>query len=76
MIVASWNVRGFNKQFKHKELPRVIKKENIVVLAITEHQVTKQKAPGIAKKVFPQWSWYGNYGSNEKGRIWIVWDHT
>lgn len=54
MIIASWNVRGFNKQFKHKELQKVIKEENIVVLAIIEHRVNKKNAQNIVKKVIPQ----------------------
>lgn len=65
-------MRGFNKQFKHKELPRIIKKENIQVLAITEHRVSKEKSHSIVKKVFPTWSWYGNYDATDRGRIWIV----
>ncbi|PHU09900.1 hypothetical protein BC332_21760 [Capsicum chinense] len=54
--VSSWDMRGFNKQFKQKELHRTIKKEffgtsgSTVVLAILEHRATKQKEHNITRK--------------------------
>ncbi|XP_060195289.1 uncharacterized protein LOC132624541 [Lycium barbarum] len=76
MIIATWNVRGFNKLFKHKEFNRVMNKENIIIIAITEDRVAKQHASKIMKKVFPAWSWHDNYNQTNRGRIWLARDHN
>ncbi|XP_059309968.1 uncharacterized protein LOC132061119 [Lycium ferocissimum] len=73
MKIATWNVRGFNKVFNYKEFLRVIKKEQIDIIAVVEHRVLKLKAKQIISKVVPGWKWAENYGSSDRGRIWILW---
>lgn len=71
-MIITWNVRGFNKVFKHKEL-RVFMKENKVnMIAISEHRVHEAKADKIIKKILPGWKWYHNVSTSCKGRIWVI----
>ncbi|XP_060177915.1 uncharacterized protein LOC132607856 [Lycium barbarum] len=74
MIIAIWNVRGFNKRFKHKEFSRIVNKERITVIVVTKHRVAKQREPKIMKQLLPNWRWHDNYDHNNRGMIWLAWD--
>lgn len=83
MKVATWNVRGFNKLYKHKEFARIVKKSSIDIIAIVEHKVLKNKAHHIINKAhhiinkaLSGWKWQANYGNRDKGRIWILWNNS
>ncbi|XP_059301906.1 uncharacterized protein LOC132053823 [Lycium ferocissimum] len=73
MKVATWNVRGFNKLHKHKEMMRIVNKEKVVVMAITEHRVTEQKAPSIIKKVDINFAFTAIYGLHTIDDRKILW---
>ncbi|XP_075077386.1 uncharacterized protein LOC142164109 [Nicotiana tabacum] len=74
MKLVTWNVRGLNKLYKQKEMKEFIKENNIAIIAIVEHRVTELVAKKIKNKIAPQWNWCNNYGTGDRGRIWLLWD--
>lgn len=60
MIVASWNVRGFNKIYNQKEIKNYISQNNIVLLALIETRAQEKYAKKIVHKVFGNWNWANN----------------
>lgn len=41
-MIVSWNVRGLNKVYKHKELKMFLTDNNVSMLADIEHRVREQ----------------------------------
>ncbi|XP_070014729.1 uncharacterized protein [Nicotiana sylvestris] len=74
MSVITWNVRGFNKAYKQKKTKEFIKQNKKAVITLVEHRIKEQKATGITNKIAPGWQWISNFSSNNKSRIWILWD--
>ncbi|XP_060178324.1 uncharacterized protein LOC132608297 [Lycium barbarum] len=74
MKVITWNIRGINKLYKHRELKVFIKENKVGVIAIVEHRVKEIRADKLIKKLVPGWSWCNNYNSCLKGRIWTLWN--
>ncbi|XP_075101938.1 uncharacterized protein LOC142177361 [Nicotiana tabacum] len=74
MNVVTWNVRGLNKTYKHKELRIAIKENKMGLLTVLEHRIKECKAEKIIKKIVPGWEWVSNYGNNTTGRFWILWN--
>lgn len=54
-MIVTWNVRGFNKMFKHKELKVFMRDNKVDMIAICEHRVKDTKAAKIIRKVLPGW---------------------
>ncbi|XP_060200597.1 uncharacterized protein LOC132628856 [Lycium barbarum] len=73
MRLVTWNVRGFNKLYKQREMVKFVRENNVHIIAIIEHRVNRKFAAKIVKKVFPGWTWADNYNSNDQGRIWMLW---
>nr|XP_009763385.1 PREDICTED: uncharacterized protein LOC104215309 [Nicotiana sylvestris]XP_016465127.1 PREDICTED: uncharacterized protein LOC107788003 [Nicotiana tabacum] len=51
-----------------------LQKHKISLIAIVEHIVQTNKEKEITNKCAPGWSWCSDSSTNEKGRIWILWD--
>ncbi|XP_019244243.1 PREDICTED: uncharacterized protein LOC109224111 [Nicotiana attenuata] len=74
MKIVTWNVRGFNKVHKQKEMKIFLEKQKINLIAIVEHRVQNAKEKEVINKCAPGWSWCSNSKATERGRIWILWD--
>lgn len=68
-----WNVRGFNKQSKHRVVDKWIQDKGLLFGGLLETRVKESKSEKIISSVFKGWSAVNNYEFNRKGRIWVVW---
>ncbi|XP_061375403.1 uncharacterized protein LOC133317554 [Gastrolobium bilobum] len=73
MIVASWNIRGFNMPLKHQGVQYFLRKRSIDVLAILETKLTALLVENILKRKFGDWKFTHNLSSHSAGRIVILW---
>ncbi|KAI5683249.1 hypothetical protein M9H77_04477 [Catharanthus roseus] len=62
MNIGWWNVRGFSKALKHKEVNRFLKDNNIAVFALLEMKLEEGKLFDIVTCKFKDWK----FGSNLK----------
>lgn len=75
MKVVTWNVRGFNKVYKHKELIKFLQVNKVDMIAILEHRVLRKCAEKIITKIAPGWGALCKYQTG-KGRVWLLWNPT
>ncbi|CAN7118348.1 unnamed protein product [Brassica rapa subsp. narinosa] len=68
-----WNIRGFNKNSKHKVVKDWVRKCGFQFGCLIETRVKENKAKTILEKVFPGWFAITNYDHHRLGRLWIVW---
>lgn len=68
-----WNVRGFNKQSKHRVVKNWVQEKGLQFGGLLETRVKESKSAQIISSVFPGWSAVNNYEYNRKGRIWVTW---
>ncbi|CAN1335421.1 hypothetical protein LINPERPRIM_LOCUS36733, partial [Linum perenne] len=72
MRALIWNVRGFNKYNKFKELQNFIYKFNLEVVAILEPRVRLINASDLFSSRFP--GWHGEFCyDKDLGKIWLLW---
>ncbi|XP_060182465.1 uncharacterized protein LOC132612156 [Lycium barbarum] len=76
MKIETWNVRGFNKIFKHKEYLKVRNNVHFDIIAIIEHRVSLDNVSNIIKKIAFGCHWKHNYNTDGRGRIWLLWNPT
>ncbi|XP_074299591.1 uncharacterized protein LOC141630724 [Silene latifolia] len=74
MIIASWNIRGFNKLVKQVEVSTFLRNHNNDILGLLETRVKKNKAPRILQNKFQRYHNYTNYTTHNSGRIWLLWN--
>ncbi|XP_019257656.1 PREDICTED: uncharacterized protein LOC109235863 [Nicotiana attenuata] len=74
MSVITWNVRGMNKAYKQNEIKEFIKENKKAVIALIEHRIKDQKIGEIMGRIAPGWNWVSHFSSNNKSRIWVIWD--
>ena len=74
MKIGSWNVRGANESFKHREVRSLIRKNNLSLLGLNETRVHSSKSQNIIHSICPSWRSLTNYSSHPNGRIWVLWD--
>ena len=72
MIILSWNVRGLNESFKHKQLNEEVNKHKPNIFALAETKV-KEHNSYITLKLFPSYSSVANYASHYNGGICLFW---
>ena len=68
-----WNVRGFNKEAKHKVVRQWIQNKGLQFGGLLETRVKESKSAQIVSTNFPGWSFVNNYEFSRKGRIWVLW---
>lgn len=73
MIVASWNIRGFNLPLKHREMQSFLRKKNINVMAILETKLDFNSVAPVMQKKFSGWLFSHNFQQHQGGRILIMW---
>ncbi|XP_074301138.1 uncharacterized protein LOC141632490 [Silene latifolia] len=74
MILATWNIRGFNKPIKHSEVTLFLKENNVDVLGLLETRVKSTKAKTIMRSKFKRYDAFCNYNKHYNGRIWVLWN--
>ncbi|XP_074305888.1 uncharacterized protein LOC141641110 [Silene latifolia] len=74
MIIASWNIRGFNKVVKQVEVVKFLSENKVDILGLLETRVKKNKANKILRNKLRNFDSYCNYQSHDNGRIWLLWN--
>ncbi|XP_074314288.1 uncharacterized protein LOC141649498 [Silene latifolia] len=74
MIIATWNIRGFNKPIKHSEVNLFLKENKVDVLGLLETRVKNNKAKAILRTRFKRYNVFCNYNKYYNGRIWVFWN--
>lgn len=76
MQLVTWNVRGFNKLYKHQEMIKFLEKNDVGFIVILNHIFTAERARNVITRAIQGWSWKHNYNTTGKGKIWILWDQN
>ncbi|XP_074298283.1 uncharacterized protein LOC141629131 [Silene latifolia] len=74
MIIATWNIRGFNKAIKHSEVSHFLRENKVDMLGLLETRVKENRAQKILKRNFRTYKAFCNYNKHHNGRIWILWN--
>ncbi|KAI5657391.1 hypothetical protein M9H77_26184 [Catharanthus roseus] len=74
MKIGCWNIRGFSKALKHKEVYRFLKENNIPVLGILETKLDEGRLFDIVSWKFKEWKVVHNFREYDGGRIVIFWN--
>jgi len=72
MSLLIWNVRGFNKKGRSKDVMDHFHKHSPSVLALVETQVKLAKVMRLNGCVHHWWSCH-HFHLSRRGRIWIAW---
>ncbi|KAI5671925.1 hypothetical protein M9H77_12289 [Catharanthus roseus] len=64
MNLGWWNVRGFPKALKHKEVNSFLKINNISVFAVLETKLEEGRLFDILRRQFSDWKSLYNFGSS------------
>ncbi|XP_021743974.1 uncharacterized protein LOC110710018 [Chenopodium quinoa] len=75
MIILSWNIRGLNDPCKVVSLKKLLAEQCVDVVGIMETKVKCDKSVKLQKKFGSSWSWFCNYSSSHRGRLWVGWFH-
>ncbi|XP_058753527.1 uncharacterized protein LOC131626708 [Vicia villosa] len=68
-----WNVRGINKEARHREVNSYFSTFKVPIIALLETRVKKDNASKIRRKFGNYWSYLDNYSHHHNGRIWLMW---
>ncbi|KAK4402846.1 hypothetical protein Sango_1025300 [Sesamum angolense] len=74
MRIGFWNVRGFNRPFKHNGVAHLIKNNQLCLLGILETKLATSAIPNIINRSFPGWCQANNFDAIAGGRILIIWN--
>lgn len=74
MRILVWNIGGFNKPLKQKELVKCVRRLNVSIICLVETRVREENVRKFKYGMFPNWKIIHNYSSHVLGRIWICWD--
>ncbi|XP_058722962.1 uncharacterized protein LOC131594771 [Vicia villosa] len=72
-MISTWNVRGMNKDIRHREVSSYLHSMQVPIIALLETRVKQDKADRIRSKFGNKWSFTDNYSHHYNGRIWIMW---
>lgn len=72
--IASWNVRGLNKQDHQQSTRALISSYNLQVCAFIETRVIEMNSSYVSSRVQPNWKWFFDYGNGSGRRIWVGWN--
>ncbi|CAA0829953.1 Unknown protein, partial [Striga hermonthica] len=74
MIIASWNIRGFNGPLKQDEVVNLIRRNNIDVLGLLETKTDTRRLSLFMDRRLPGWDFCENFDVVDRGRIAILWN--
>lgn len=69
MIVGWWNIRGFAKALKHKEVGKFLKAHNVSVFGLLETKFAENRLFEVMKWKFLNWKVVHNFQLHKAGRI-------
>ncbi|KAF5189600.1 hypothetical protein FRX31_020813 [Thalictrum thalictroides] len=72
--LGCWDMRGFNKKFKHAEVGRLVRENDLNIIGLVETKVKQEKAYQFVQDVGPGWEYAQNYTFCSRGRIWVCWN--
>lgn len=75
-MIVSWNVKGFNRVVKQKELKLFLRNNDVSIIALYEYRVKEEKSRNIMNKVMPGWKWCSNTNGQSRSKIWLALDPT
>lgn len=75
MIIASWNIRGFNLPLKHQAMQNFLRSK-VTVMAILETKLNYASVTEIMQRKFGDWNFIHNFSSHHAGRILILWNRA
>lgn len=73
-MLVSWNLRGFNKVGKIKDISSILFRLQPEICILIETRVKLAKESVIRKKLSLHNSYVDNYSNHENGRIWVSWN--
>ncbi|KAL2966465.1 hypothetical protein AAZX31_16G118800 [Glycine max] len=73
MIIASWNIRGFNLPLKHHAMQSFLRCKEVNVMAVLETKLNKVSVEEIIRRKFGDWHFTHNFDSHNASRILILW---
>ncbi|CAA0839627.1 Unknown protein, partial [Striga hermonthica] len=74
MIIASWNIRGFNGPLEQDEVVNLIRRNNIDVLGLLETKIDTRRLSLFMDRRLPGWAFCENFDVVDRGRIAILWN--
>ncbi|GAB2303773.1 hypothetical protein Dimus_038959 [Dionaea muscipula] len=74
MILAFWNIRGFNKILKQKEVQRFLRAQRVDLFALLETKIAQANLDKIMTKFFESWHFTTNFAFHPAGRILLMWN--
>ncbi|XP_058727038.1 uncharacterized protein LOC131598458 [Vicia villosa] len=72
-MISTWNVRGINKEAKHREVCSYFSTFHVPIIALLETRVKEINASRIRNKFGNNWAYIDNYSHHYNGRIWVMW---
>src|SRR4051812_36138791 len=75
-MIISWNVRGFNKIGKLREVNSRLRKLHPMISILLETRVKENKAKDIRQHLQIGGMYVDNYANHFNDSIWINWDNT
>lgn len=76
MIIASWNIRGFNSPLKQNGMSNLIHKNGIDVIGILETKSNQDVVNRFVRYKLPNWMEANNFDLADNGRIVVLWNPT
>ncbi|XP_058776279.1 uncharacterized protein LOC131650591 [Vicia villosa] len=73
-MITTWNVRGINKESRHREVSSYIHTLQVPIIALLETRIKETNADRIRRTFINKWAYIDNYTHHYNGRIWILWD--
>lgn len=74
MLVATRNIRGFNRPLKQKSVCTLVHNHKIDVFGILKSKLYKKALSSLMKIDFPDMLAIHNFDLSDKGRILVIWN--
>lgn len=72
-MISTWNVRGINKEERHKADSSYLYVLNVPIVALLETRVKQVNANKIRRAFGNNWPYLDKYSHHRNGRIWLIW---
>ena len=73
MIIAYWNIKGFNLSLKHHAMQSFLRCKEVNIMVVLETKLNKVSVEEIMRRKFGNWHFTHNFVSHNAGRILILW---
>lgn len=72
MIIVSWNIRGFSKPLRRKEVLQKCNKLKVDAFCIMERKLRRNKIARSLRIFYDEWEWKENV-QNNRARMIMFW---